>query len=103
MPRRVKPDAKTLRMATQLLDSLADGWDPARYHDTYTEELRQRIEAKRKGKKLVDEPAPPERRAEVVDLMAALEASVEAAKGGRARRRPAKKPAKQAANRRKSA
>jgi DNA end-binding protein Ku len=92
MTRRSKSDAKTLRMATQLLDSLAADWDPARYHDTYTEELRQRIEAKRKGKKLVDEAPPPERSAEVVDLMAALEASVEAAKGGRGRRRPAKKP-----------
>jgi DNA end-binding protein Ku len=99
MPRRSKPEAKTMRMATQLLDSLAADWDPARYHDTYTEELRQRIEAKRKGKKLVDEPEPPERSAEVVDLMAALEASVEAAKGGRGRRRPAKK----SASRRKSA
>jgi DNA end-binding protein Ku len=103
MPRRSKPDAKTLRMATQLLDSLAADWDPARYHDTYTEELRQRIEAKRKGKKLVDEAPPPERRAEVVDLMAALEASVEAAKAGGGRRRPAKKSARKSAGRRKSA
>jgi DNA end-binding protein Ku len=107
MPRRAKPETKALGMATQLLDSLAAEWDPGRYHDTYTEELRQRIEAKRKGKKTVDEPAPPERSAEVVDLMAALEASVEAAKGGRSRRppakKPAKKPARKPATRRKSA
>jgi DNA end-binding protein Ku len=97
MPRRSKPDAKTMRMATQLLDTLAAEWDPARYHDTYTEELRERIEAKGNGR-TVDEPPAPERRAEVVDLMAALEASVEAAKGPRRTRRPAKK-----ASRRKSA
>jgi DNA end-binding protein Ku len=91
LPRRSKPDAATVRMATQLLDSLAADWDPKRYHDTYTEELRQRIEAKRKGKKIVDEPAPPERSGQVVDLMAALEASVEAAKGGRGRSRSTKR------------
>lgn len=82
VPRRSKPDAKTLRMATQLVDALASDWKPDRYHDTFTEELKERIAAKGAGKELAEpEPATPQG-AEIVDLMAALEASVQAAKGG---------------------
>ncbi len=84
-----KPDAKALRMATNLIDGLGAEWDPARYHDTYTEELRARIKAKNAGKTIAEPAAPSD--AKVLDLMAALEASVEAAKGTRkpARRKPA--------------
>jgi DNA end-binding protein Ku len=86
--RRTKPDPKMLRMANQLVDSLTTDWDPRRYHDTFTEELRERIEAKRAGKKLEIEPeegAEPK----VIDLMQALEDSV---KGARANRRGRRKP-----------
>jgi DNA end-binding protein Ku len=84
--RRTKPDPKMLRMATQLVDSLTSDWDPRRYHDTFTEELRDRIEAKRTGKEVAIEgeegPEP-----KVVDLMQALEESVKGAKGTRRSRR----------------
>jgi DNA end-binding protein Ku len=82
-----KADAKALRMATDLIDGLTSDWKPEHYHDTYTEELKKRIKAKNAGKKL-EEPAA-EKSAEVVDLMAALEASVQAAKGRKAPRRRA--------------
>jgi DNA end-binding protein Ku len=86
--RRTKPDPKMLRMATQLVDSLTSDWDPARYHDTFTEELRERIEAKRAGKKVTIEPDEgPE--SKVIDLMEALEESV---KGAKATRRSRRKP-----------
>jgi DNA end-binding protein Ku len=90
--RRTKPDPKMLRMANQLVDSLTTDWDPRRYHDTFTEELRERIEAKRAGKKLEIEPdegAEPK----VIDLMQALEDSV---KGARADRRGRRKPRRRA-------
>ena len=80
--RRTKPDEKMLRMATQLIDSLTTDWRPDRYHDTYTEELRKRIEAKEKGEEVAAEPEP-EKGPEVVDLMQALEDSVKKAKAGR--------------------
>jgi DNA end-binding protein Ku len=80
--RRAKPDAKALKLATQIVDSLAGEWRPEQYHDTYTEELRTRITAKDAGKEVVDEPAAGAR-TNVVDLMEALEASVQAAKGAR--------------------
>src|SRR3954449_5289482 len=39
LPKTTKPEAKALRMATQIVDGLTSDWDPAAYHDTYTEEL----------------------------------------------------------------
>ena len=80
--RRSKPDAKALKLATQIIDSLAGDWKPEQYHDTYAEELRARIKAKDKGKEIVeDEPA--EKKADVLDLMEALEASVRESKRSR--------------------
>jgi DNA end-binding protein Ku len=80
--RRAKPDPKMLRMATQLADSLTGEWKPHRYEDTFTDELRRRIEAKEAGEEITEEPVPGAR-PDVVDLMAALEASIEDSKGGR--------------------
>jgi DNA end-binding protein Ku len=85
LPRRAKPDAANLRIATQLLDAMSSSWDPRRYHDTFTEDLRRRIEAKDKGKDVVEDAEPVEQAANVVDLMAALEQSVKQAKGTRSR------------------
>jgi DNA end-binding protein Ku len=84
--RRTKPDPKMLRMANQLVDSLTTDWDPRRYHDMFTEELRERIEAKRAGKKLEIEPEEGDE-SKVIDLMQALEESVKGAKGPRRGRR----------------
>jgi DNA end-binding protein Ku len=84
--RRSKPDAKMLKMAIQLVDSLTGDWKPQQYKDTFTVELRQRIKAKESGEELTTEPAP-EPQTDVVDLMAALEASIQERKGmGRGRK-----------------
>jgi DNA end-binding protein Ku len=83
--RRSKPEAKALKLATQIIDSLAGEWKPEQYHDTYAEELRQRIKTKDKGKGkdvVEDEAAQP--KADVLDLMEALEASVRDSKSRRA-------------------
>lgn len=79
-----EPAPKPLKLALQIVDSLADDWDPERYHDTYTEELRELIKARAAGQDTTVEagPAPA---GKVLDLMAALEASVEDAKGKRAK------------------
>jgi DNA end-binding protein Ku len=84
--RRTKPDAKALKMAAQLLDAMATDWKPTRYHDTYTEELRTRIEARDKGEEVVEEEPAEPTSGKVVDLMAALEESVAKAKRGGSRR-----------------
>ena len=88
-----EPAPKPLKLALQIVDSLADDWDPERYHDTYTEELRELIKAREDGEGTIVEAGPaPEGR--VLDLMAALEASVADAKGKRGakgRKAPAKR------------
>ena len=53
--RRSKPEAKALKLAVQIVDSLAGDWKPEQYHDTYAEELRKRIKAKDKGKEVVED------------------------------------------------
>jgi DNA end-binding protein Ku len=82
MPRRSKPDTKALSMATSLIDALASDWDPKQYHDTYTEELRARIKAKDEGKEIVEPEEAEPTGGKVLDLMEALQASVDATKGG---------------------
>jgi DNA end-binding protein Ku len=83
--RRTKPEAKELRLATQIVDSLDSDWKPERYHDTYTEQLRDIIERKDKGKDVVVEDERADDSGEVLDLMAALEATVSKAKAARSK------------------
>jgi DNA end-binding protein Ku len=94
--RRSKPDSKAMKLATQIVDSLAGEWKPEQYHDTYAEELRKRIERKEKGKDVVEEPDAPEGDAKILDLMEALEQSVSAAKGrgSGTRKKPAARASK---------
>ena len=66
--------------AKMLIESMDSEWEPERYHDTYRERIEELIERKRKGEEVVVESRPAEP-TKVVDLMAALEASVEAARG----------------------
>ncbi|RJL33492.1 Ku protein [Bailinhaonella thermotolerans] len=82
--------AQELTMAESLIDTMSGDFDPTEYHDTYREALQQVIEAKVAGKEIV-QPEQPEEAGPAVDLMAALRASVEAAKKGRApaEKRPA--------------
>ena len=76
---------RELAMARQLIESLAADFEPERFEDTYRNRVLDLIEAKASGA----EPllAPPVAMAEdkVVDLMAALEASVRDAKEARKR------------------
>ena len=77
--RRARPDTKQLRLATQIIDALEAQWKPSKYHDTYTEELRELIERRAKGESVTIEESSSTG-GEVLDLMAALNASVAAAK-----------------------
>lgn len=82
-PKTVDVRPAELKMATQLVESLAAEWNPDKYTDEYRDNLMRIIQAKMKGRKpkLVERETP--HGAEVVDLMARLRASLEA-KGGRA-------------------
>jgi len=85
--RQPRPSGRELDMAVQLVGSMAATWDPSRYHDMYRDEVEALIEAKRHGKAVVAN-APEESPAPVVDLMAALEASVRTVGTAGAKRRP---------------
>jgi DNA end-binding protein Ku len=80
--RRAKVDKKELALAQQVIDALAGDFEPGKYKDTYTDELRDIIKRKSEGKEVTVEEAPA-RSENVLDLMAALEASVEATKKAR--------------------
>jgi len=75
---------KELAMAAQLIESLASDFEPDKFHDTYREAVLELIEKKASGEEIIA-PAAEEEPAKVVDLMAALEASVAAAKDARKR------------------
>jgi DNA end-binding protein Ku len=72
-----------ITMALSLIETLSGDFDPEQYTDAYREALESVIDAKVAGREVVapaDTPAPT---GQVVDLMAALQASVEAARRNR--------------------
>jgi len=77
-PKGIRIAKGELEMATALIEQFTGPFEPERYEDTYREALCKVIKAKRKGKTIT---APePEAEEEPADLLAALKASVEAAK-----------------------
>ncbi|NED99975.1 non-homologous end joining protein Ku [Phytoactinopolyspora halotolerans] len=68
--------------AVKLIEQLSTSWKPENYHDTYREQVLKLIEQKAKGEEVeVAEPEEPEDN--VVDLVAALERSIEQARGSK--------------------
>lgn len=81
LDQKVEIKPAELKMAGQVVDSMADDFNPDRYHDTYQEQLQELIDTKLEGgqaftaedqPRLLDEPE------DVSDLLAKLEASVKA-------------------------
>ena len=87
----VEVSDKEVLMAESLVDSLSADFEPEKYHDEYREQVMTLIEMKADGQEIttpmVETEAP-----KVIDIMAALEASVAAAKASRAHH-PASKAA----------
>jgi DNA end-binding protein Ku len=75
-------DERARSMATSLIDSLTTNFDPAKFSDTYTDELRALIDKKAQGETIVAAPRQTES-PKVLDLMAALEASVAQARAAK--------------------
>ena len=93
-PKRARKVSKSeLDLAADLIDRLTGDFDHSKYRDTYRARLKKVIDAKRKGKELHaparTEPEGP------VDLMAALQASLDASKK-KTRAKPAPKRRKAA-------
>src|SRR6185312_11130715 len=71
-----KLSEKERTMARQLVESLAaESFEPEKYHDQYREQLLDLIARKESGADIVAEPQT-EAPAKVLDLVAALEASI---------------------------
>jgi DNA end-binding protein Ku len=64
-----------VKVAHQLIEALADEWDPEKYHDTFQDNLKNLIQTKLEGGKIA-EVEKPKKLAPVVDLMSALKASL---------------------------
>ena len=68
-----------IKVAHQLIEALADEWDPEKYHDTFQDNLKKLIETKLEGG-TIQAVEQPKKLAPVVDLMAALKESLANAK-----------------------
>ncbi|HEX4977574.1 MAG TPA: Ku protein [Nocardioides sp.] len=102
----VKP--QELKMAQMLVETLAGDYDPDEFEDDYAKAVEAVVAAKLEGGEVKHAAAPEPSGGEVVDLLAALQKSVDAAKKGRGESAPAsdegeseparKAPAKKAAS-----
>ncbi len=87
-PGNVQINEKELQMAKMFVDALAAPFQPDKFQDTYQEKLKEMIEAKMEGRRITEAPQPAAP-SPVVDLMAALKASIAAA----SKEAPAQAPA----------
>lgn len=93
----VKVSEAEMKVAYALIDLLEEPFEPTKYKDEYRDALMEIIEAKLQGQEYVA-PAEPAAAAPAVDLMAALKASVEAAKKRKEGGEPAKEPEQEPAS-----
>ncbi|KZE81533.1 MULTISPECIES: Ku protein [Paenibacillus] len=97
LPGQEEVKEKELTMAKMLIEQLSTPFDAAKYTDQYRERLLDLIQHKVAGEEVRIAPTQPQ--TNVVDLMAALQASIEAVKpvvtdpGPGAKKRAARKPA----------
>jgi DNA end-binding protein Ku len=77
VPSEVEFTDRERETARLLLDSMTKEWEPEDYQDTYRERVAEIVERKRRGETIVAE-RPPEP-APVIDLVQALQASIDRA------------------------
>jgi DNA end-binding protein Ku len=107
LDKKVEIKPAELKMAGQVVESMADDFNPDRYHDDYQDQLHELVQAKLEGGEAFtteERPKELDETEDVSDLLAKLEASVKARSDGgkspvkKAAKAPAKKaPAKKAA------
>jgi DNA end-binding protein Ku len=77
---KTKVDAREMKIAEQLIDSLSSKFDPGKYHDEYREAVMELVDKKARGEKVVVRPEGERAAPRGKDLIAALEASLAKAK-----------------------
>ena len=70
--------AKEVQLAKQLIENLSEPFEVEKFQDEYIHKLEEMIEAKLKGRKLT--VVPPKAKPKIVDLMEALQKSVQQTK-----------------------
>lgn len=99
LDKKVEIKPAELKMAGQVVESMAEDFNPDRYHDDYQEQLHELVQAKLEGGEAFtteEQPKQLDETEDVSDLLAKLEASVKARSGdgkAPARKSPAKKTA----------
>lgn len=78
-----EPTKREVAMADLLVESLADDFDPDDYEDDYVKAVEELVAAKVAGGEVAEPAEPEDTSGQVVDLLAALQASVERAKAAR--------------------
>jgi DNA end-binding protein Ku len=84
LPTRTQVSGKDLDTAVKLIKSLTTPWKPKNYSDTYADRVEKLIDAKKKNREIVIPEETEDNDGKVVDLLAALEASLDRAKGHKA-------------------
>jgi DNA end-binding protein Ku len=84
LPVKARVSKPELDVAVNLIEQLTTSWKPERYHDTYRERVLDLIRSKEKGEKVEVQAEAPEA-TNVVDLVDALQRSVEASRAKRSR------------------
>ena len=77
----IRAGGRELELAERLIDSLSGPFKPEQYKDDYRERILEMLADKAKGKTITPSEAPAEDETDVVDLAAALEASLGRGRG----------------------
>lgn len=81
LPERGQVGGKELETAERLIEAMSVDWRPEDFHDSYRERVEELVRAKAEGREVVTAEGPPEA-TNVVDLMGALQRSIERSRGG---------------------
>ncbi|MEN6565491.1 MAG: Ku protein [Veillonellales bacterium] len=90
----IEPTERELKVALQLVESLSAKFEPEKYKDEYRERVLNLIEEKAEGQTVVVEKVPEEQKGKVIDLMAALEASLSQIKKKNTKKAPSERKRK---------
>ena len=95
LDKKVEVKPAELKMAGQVVESMADDFHPDRYHDDYQEQLQELVQAKFEGGEAFtpeEQPKELDETEDVSDLLAKLEASVKPGLATARRRRKRRPP-----------
>jgi DNA end-binding protein Ku len=84
-----KASSKELEVAVKLINHLTTRFDPQKFKDTYVDDLKEIIEKKAKGKKILPKGIEREKPSKVQDIMSLLKASLEDSAPKKTRKRKA--------------